>query len=136
MSQHGGDMLMHQVLPPAQGRPVVVVDDDAAIRDLLAVLLEAEGYPVISSANGPEALAAIQARQPSLVVMDLHMPVLDGYGLVRQLQAQGFDPPPILMTATAREADQVGAEIGAACAFAKPFSIAELLAAIEEVRIP
>jgi two-component system, chemotaxis family, chemotaxis protein CheY len=71
------------------------------------------GYAVDAAADGAAGLHAVEARRPSLVVLDLHMPVLDGWGFARELKAGGFDPPILIVTANRNEAVAAVADIGA-----------------------
>jgi two-component system, OmpR family, response regulator MprA len=82
------------------GRPILVVDDEEVIRDTLADILAAQGYPVQTASNGAEALEAIQEERPSIVVTDVHMPRMDGVELVEQLHQRGYDPPIVVVTGT------------------------------------
>jgi two-component system chemotaxis response regulator CheY len=108
---------------------ILIVDDDPSIRAALAELLEEEGYTVESVTNGAEALAAIARAQPRAVLLDMRMPVLDGWGFAKALAERGIDLPVIVMTA-AQEARQWGREIGATRVLAKPFDLDEVLDAI------
>jgi CheY-like chemotaxis protein len=67
---------------PAPGRPILVVDDDQGVRDAMNVLLTMAGYEVHLAENGQAALDCIERRRPSLVLLDMRMPVLDGWGFV------------------------------------------------------
>jgi CheY-like chemotaxis protein len=77
---------------------VLVVDDEADVRLLVRRLLEAVGYAVDTAANGEEALVSIDAARPDLIVLDLSMPVLDGWGVMERLKAR--DAPPIVVLAS------------------------------------
>jgi CheY-like chemotaxis protein len=110
----------------SSGRPILVVDDDAALRDVLSLTLLLEGYPVREAANGAEALRLIEEEHPSLVVLDMQMPVLDGWGLARELKARELDPPILVMTA-GHNAQRAAQEIGANGFVGKPFGVADLL---------
>jgi len=118
------------------GRPILVVDDDATVREMLCTLLTEEGYPVESAQNGAQALTLMEQLRPSLVVLDMHMPVLDGPGLARELGNRGLDPPILVVTATARSPHQSAADIGAQAGLPKPFDAEELLQAVARLRIP
>jgi DNA-binding response OmpR family regulator len=92
------------------------------------------GYPVQDAADGSEALKMIETSHPSLVVLDMPMPILDGWGLSRELKAKSLDPPVLAMTA-APDPARSAHEIGAADFLQKPFGIADLLAKVEALRI-
>jgi len=118
------------------GRPVLVVEDDTSIRDAMVLALLSEDYGVDEAANGAAGLHAVEACRPSLVVLDLHMPVLDGWGFARGLHEAGFDPPILIVTANANEAPQAVENIGAVGFLAKPFDVADLLRCVAHCRIP
>ena len=115
------------------GRPILVVDDDATIREALATLLTMEGYRVEMAANGAEALEVVGQELPALVILDMHMPTVDGWAFAKAARARGFDPPILVVTATATSAERAAQEIAAAGFMAKPFNISELLEAVERL---
>ena len=115
------------------GRPILVVDDDAMLRDVVVLALLQSGYPVQEAANGSQALRAIEKSDPSLVVLDMQMPVLDGWGVARELQAKRLATPVLAMTA-GPDAERSAQEIGAAGFLQKPFGISELLIQVEALR--
>jgi len=107
-----------------------VVDDEPTIRSLVAEVLEFEGYPVVTAANGSEALAFIEQTEPSLLILDLWMPRLNGPALARKLEERGVDVPIVVMTAS-NLADPWARAVGARTYLQKPFELSELLAAVE-----
>jgi CheY-like chemotaxis protein len=114
-------------------RPVLVVDDDVTVRQLLRRMLEAEGYTVVEADNGRAALARLDDVSPSLILLDLMMPVMSGWELREQMLR---DPsmaaiPTIVITGDTR-ASQRTAQLQAAACIAKPFEISDLLAAVAE----
>ena len=122
------------ILPDVDNRPsVLVADDNSDMRQYLVRLL-AERYRVLAVPDGQAALAAIRAEQPALVLTDVMMPHLDGFGLLRELRS---DPatrtiPIILLSARAGEESRVeGMEHGADDYLIKPFSARELLARVQ-----
>ncbi len=112
--------------------PVLVVDDDEAILEIVTTILEAEGYPVQTATNGAEALALVERARPSLVLLDMRMPVLDGWGFARELRARGVQLPILVMTA-AQDARRWADEIGADGYLAKPFDLLHLLDAVQRL---
>jgi len=80
---------------------ILVVDDEAGMRDLLRILLEKEGYEVLTAGDGATGLALAMNRAPSLVISDIKMPGLDGVGLLAGLREHGFTMPVIMITAYA-----------------------------------
>ncbi len=113
--------------------PILVVDDDPAILETVTDILQDEGYAVATAKNGQEALQEVERRRPSLVLLDMRMPVLDGWGFARLLAERGIRVPIVVMTA-AQDARRWAQEIGAAGFVPKPFDLAELLLAVERVR--
>jgi two-component system, OmpR family, response regulator len=114
---------------------ILVVDDDAEIRELLAEYLKKNGFEVTVAADGRQMRAALAAATFDLIVLDLMLPGEDGLVLCRDLRANGANPVPILMlTARSDEADRIiGLEMGADDYLAKPFAARELLARIRTV---
>lgn len=109
---------------------ILVVDDDPSILTTLAEFLDMEGYTVQTASNGAEALKTVERSQPALVLLDMRMPVLDGWGFAQALRAQGRRLPIMVMTA-AQDARQWAEEVGAAGYLAKPFDLMEVLSAVE-----
>ena len=114
-------------------QPILVVDDDATILSTISEILHLEGYPVTTACNGADALLEIERMRPSLVVLDMRMPVLDGWGFARQMHERGLDLPILVMTA-AQDAGQWAKEIEAEGYLSKPFDMMELLDAVERLR--
>lgn len=114
---------------------VLVVDDDTSILDTVSSILSGEGYDVVSAATGQEALAAVARRQPLLILLDMRMPVMDGWAVARALREQGIKVPIVVMTA-AESAERWADEVGAEGYLAKPFGLDELLATVERFRNP
>ena len=114
---------------------ILIVDDDAGIRDLLRQNLERYGFSVATAADGRAMRAALAAQSVDLVVLDLMLPGEDGLQLCRQLHDGSASPPPILMlTARGDETDRVlGLEMGADDYLVKPFSARELVARVRAI---
>ena len=112
--------------------PILVVDDDPSIRTTISEILVMEGYPVETAADGAEALQAVERAQPALVLLDMRMPVLDGWGFARALRDRGMHLPILVMTA-AQNARRWAEEIGAEGYLAKPFELLDLLNAVERL---
>ncbi|MBB5203793.1 two-component system phosphate regulon response regulator OmpR [Inhella inkyongensis] len=111
-----------------------VVEDDAAIREMLSSYLEKQGLAVTAMASAEELLRRIDRLRPDLVVLDINLPGLSGLDACQRLRAQGDRLPIILLTARCDEIDRVlGLELGADDYLAKPFSARELLARIRAV---
>jgi CheY-like chemotaxis protein len=110
-------------------RHILVVDDDAEIRDVVQMILSAEGYDVTTAANGREALRAVAASRPAVMLLDLIMPVMDGRETLAQLRAQGIAVPVVIITAAYRAQTEAQA-LSTAGYLAKPFDVAALLRAV------
>ncbi len=112
---------------------ILVVDDEASIRRILETRLSMIGYEIVTAADGEEALRMFHETDPDLVVLDVMMPKLDGYGVCQQLR-QTSDVPIIMLTALGDVADRItGLELGADDYVVKPFSPKELEARIRSV---
>ncbi|GAA4858380.1 response regulator transcription factor [Pseudonocardia benzenivorans] len=107
---------------------VLVVDDDATVRDVVARYLGAAGHDVELALDGPGALRAARTTPPDVVVLDLMLPGLGGLEVCRALRADGDRPPIIMLTALGEEDDRLlGLELGADDYVTKPFSPRELV---------
>jgi DNA-binding response OmpR family regulator len=114
----------------SQATTVLVVDDEPPLRDLVRGYLEREGFQVITAGDGPGALDLARRHSPTVVVLDLMLPGLDGLEVCRRLRTFS-DAYVIMLTARAEEIDRiVGLEVGADDYLTKPFSPRELIARI------
>jgi DNA-binding response OmpR family regulator len=115
------------------GRSIVVVEDEGAIADAVAVRLRSEGYAVEIAVDGPGGVALVERVQPELVILDLMLPGFDGLEVCRRIQRD--HPRPVLMlTARDSEADLlVGLAVGADDYLTKPFSMRELVARVAAI---
>ena len=110
-------------------RPILIIDDDPAIRATVAEILVSEGYSVATAINGADGLRSLEQIDPALVLLDMRMPILDGWGFARALQARGIQVPILVMTA-AQDARRWAREINAEGYVAKPFDLLDLLDAV------
>ncbi len=111
-------------------RSILVVDDEDGIRELIAEVLICEGYTVASARNGRDALRVMEDTIPALILLDVNMTVLDGFGFVKALVARGIIVPTILVSA-ANNLAKHAKDLGAAAFVGKPFEIAHLLMTVE-----
>jgi two-component system, OmpR family, response regulator MprA len=117
---------------PAGPARVLVVDDDRPVRDSLRRALSLHGYEVLLAADGMEAIRTVGDHRPDVIVLDVMMPGVDGFGVVRRLRQDGVPTPILLLTARDAVADRVtGLGTGADDYLVKPFALEELLARIE-----
>lgn len=115
------------------GERILVVDDEPNIVELATMYLEQEGYRVESAFDGAQALEKIQALEPSLVVLDLMLPEVDGFEVCRQTRVKS-DVPIIMLTARDDDVDKiVGLELGADDYLTKPFNPRELVARVKAI---
>jgi CheY-like chemotaxis protein len=112
---------------------VLVVDDDAGILTTVADVLDLEGYRVRTATNGREALDVLEKETPAVIVLDMRMPVMDGWGFASALRARGTQTRVLVMTA-AENAKRWADEIGADAVLPKPFELDDLLGALERLR--
>jgi two-component system, chemotaxis family, chemotaxis protein CheY len=116
-------------------RPILVVDDDPTILATVCEALDFEGLPVVTARNGAEALEVVERKRPSVVLLDMRMPVLDGWGFIRALRERGSVPALVVMTAAA-DARRWAREVGAQAVLAKPFDLDEMVAAVRRLWPP
>jgi two-component system chemotaxis response regulator CheY len=112
--------------------PILVVDDDEMIRDLVADALSDEGYAVVTAQDGAEALGRIEEQMPALVLLDMRMPVLDGWGFARLARERGLRLRIVVMTA-AENADRWCQEIGGDGCLPKPFDLDVLFETVSKL---
>src|SRR3989454_6971687 len=114
-------------------KTVLVVDDEPIVRGVVARYLEREGFRTLQAGDGETARALLERESPSLVVLDLMLPGVDGLSLCRWIRARS-DLPVIMLTALGEESDRiVGLELGADDYVTKPFSPRELATRVKAV---
>ena len=112
---------------------VLIVEDDRNIQELLQLYLEKEGYAVTVASDGGQGLAKFRSIKPDLVLLDVMMPVMDGWAVCKAIRAAS-QPPLIMLTAKGETDDKVtGLKSGADDYVTKPFEMKELLARVEAV---
>jgi len=110
---------------------VLVVDDEANIVELLSVSLKFQGFEVHTASNGPAALDKAREVRPDAIILDVMMPGMDGFGLLRRLRADGIDAPALFLTARDSLQDKIaGLTLGGDDYVTKPFKFPVLLARI------
>jgi DNA-binding response OmpR family regulator len=122
-----------QTIPSA---PILVVDDDAKIVRLVRTYLERDGFSVVTAADGPAALDAIETHSPALVVLDLMLPELDGRAVIRAVRRdeEAGRTPILILSARSSTIDRIaGLEDGADDYLPKPFSPAELVLRVKSI---
>ncbi len=110
---------------------ILIIEDELPMRTALKDCLEAENYRVLTAANGEEGLERALDEKPDLILLDIMMPRLDGYGVAAELRRRGDGVPILMLTAKGMVQDRVaGLDAGADDYLVKPFSIDELLARV------
>lgn len=113
---------------------ILVIDDDAELRETVSILLESEGFVPIQAVDGQSGLVQAMSLKPTLMLVDLRLPGLSGIELCKQVRANRLTIPIIILSAVRDEVDKVLLlEIGADDYVAKPFGVRELLARIQAV---
>ena len=111
---------------------ILVIEDDASIRQGLELNLSVEGYAVLTAADGARGLELALARKPDLVLLDLTLPRLDGLAVLRALRREDRETPIVILSARGQEASKVeGLSLGADDYITKPFGLKELLARVQ-----
>jgi CheY-like chemotaxis protein len=111
-----------------QPRTVLVVDDDPGVLEVLELALGAEGYSVVVARNGREALDQAAASQPSLMLVDLMMPIMDGWQFVREVRkVDDLGTTPVIVLSAARNVDEAVRDLGVEAVVSKPFNLDDLL---------
>ena len=117
----------------AEGRTILVVDDEPDLLNAVRLYLEDEGYQVLTATNGEEALEKVRTRLPDLVVLDVMMPEMNGFEALQEIRRVSHVPV-IMLTVKGEEGDKVrGLSLGADDYVTKPFSQRELLSRIQAV---
>jgi len=116
-----------------EGR-ILIVDDEANIVELLAVSLRFQGFEVYTATNGPAALDLARSIRPDAVILDVMMPGMDGFGVLRRLRADGIDAPALFLTARDSLQDKItGLTLGGDDYVTKPFSLEEVVARLRVI---
>jgi DNA-binding response OmpR family regulator len=110
---------------------ILIVDDERTIVQIIEQRLRRDGFDVLSARTGAEALAALREHEPAAVLLDVGLPDIDGFEVLRRLRAENANLPVIILTARGEEIDRVvGLELGADDYVVKPFSPRELVARV------
>ncbi len=116
-------------MPPT----ILTVEDDQDLRTLITIVLEQEGYSVVTASNGREALAQIDQHMPDLILLDVRMPVMSGVEFAAQYESRYMSEPkaPLIVMTAGEHASRRCQELGGDGFLAKPFSADELLAIVK-----
>ena len=114
-------------------KKILIVEDEANIRELLRLYLEREGYAVIEAENGVKGIKLWKSEKPDMLLLDVMMPVMDGWAVCKEIRAES-DVPIIMLTAKGETADRVsGLEMGADDYIVKPLEMPEVIARVRAV---
>ncbi len=112
-------------------KKILIVEDDDNIRELLRLYLEREGYEILEAENGAAGISRWKADQPDLILLDMMMPVMDGWQVCREIRESGSTTPIIMITAKGETMDKVtGLEMGADDYIVKPLEMQEVVARV------
>ena len=112
---------------------VLIVDDDDDLREAVADLLRLRGFDVLQAANGREALERMTGRLPGVILLDMKMPVMNGWEFAAAFRRKYDDAAPIIVVTAAADAQARAMEIGADGWLCKPFDVAELNAVVDRL---
>src|SRR5215210_5418603 len=111
------------------GTPILIVEDDRSIARFIQLELEHRGFVVRCAHDGPSGLEATLGFEPSVIILDIMLPSMDGVGVLKELRRQGSRVPVIMLTARDASADKIHSlDVGADDYLTKPFDIEELMA--------
>lgn len=121
-------------MPKSNEATIVVVDDEPAIRDLLATSLKFSGFAVEMAATGSQAIETIEKIKPDLIVLDVMLPDIDGFTVTRRIRQEGINAPILFLTARDDNQDKImGLSVGGDDYVTKPFSLEEVVARIRAI---
>lgn len=121
-------------MPKSNEATIVVVDDEPAIRDLLATSLKFSGFAVEMAATGSQAIETIEKIKPDLIVLDVMLPDIDGFTVTRRIRQEGINAPILFLTARDDSQDKImGLSVGGDDYVTKPFSLEEVVARIRAI---
>ena len=113
---------------------VLIVDDEAGVRELLGDALKIAGFETTIAADGMSALTAIRNRKPDLLIVDINMPLMDGFELIERLRSTGDNTPALMLSARADRIDVTrGLSLGADDYVTKPFGLEELILRVRAI---
>ena len=112
---------------------ILIVEDDDEIRDFLSLVLDGEGYASRAAVNGAAALELVEQAPPDLILLDMRMPVMDGWAFVPAYRGRPGPHAPIVVLTAAADAEQRAREVQADAYIGKPFNLTELLTLVRRV---
>jgi CheY-like chemotaxis protein len=131
-------LTLSEIKPALKGGnnlPILVVDDDQAMRKMLETVLLDEGYSVVLARNGKEGLELVNQQRPALVLLDLMMPVMDGWQFLEAIkQIPEYQDLPVLLLSASRQISGAAKENPVKAYLPKPFELVKLLAYIDQYK--
>lgn len=118
-------------VPRGSGQLILVVEDDRLVREVLRILLTRAGYEVTLATDGAEGITSFDAARPDLMIVDVRMPVVDGFGVLAHVRRVG--PTPVIMLSAEPELFHRAAAVGADACLRKPFVNDELVTRVAEI---
>lgn len=113
---------------------VLVIEDEAPIRDFVRINLERQGFAVLEAGSGEDGLALLEHDRPDVMVLDVRLPGIDGFDVCRQVRQRNLSVPILMLTARSEDLDKIlGLELGADDYMTKPFNPRELVARIRAI---
>ncbi len=113
-------------------RSVLVIEDEADLRTLMELVLEGGGYTVLTASDGREGLEVLRRARPDVILLDMKMPVMDGWEFAKRYREMHADRAPIVVLTAAADARARAEEIGAVKSLGKPVELDELFATIRD----
>jgi DNA-binding response OmpR family regulator len=114
------------------GKTILIVEDDSGIRVILQDTLTSQGYDVVTAENGIKGLKLAKELRPDLVILDVMLPLMDGFEICKRMRKEGITSPVMMLTVKDEEVDKVlGLELGADDYVTKPFSVKEVSARVK-----
>jgi two-component system OmpR family response regulator len=121
-------------MDPMNGPRILVVDDEPNIRDLLTTSLRFAGFAVRAVGNGAAAISAVIEEEPDLIILDVMLPDMNGFGVTKRLRTSGYTSPILFLTAKDDTEDKImGLTVGGDDYVTKPFSLDEIVARIKAI---
>jgi DNA-binding response OmpR family regulator len=129
-------IVVHHLARVTRQGPVLIVEDEPAIRELLCDAFEQDGIEVIAASEGEQAIRLARSRRPALVVLDMGLPLIDGAAVADAIRDAYGDAVPFVVVTASRRIEDAAARIGAARYFTKPFDVPELVRAVRAALEP
>lgn len=112
--------------------PILIVEDDPSIRQLMLDTLEQDGFEVVGAADGERAIALAEERRPAVVILDVGLPVMDGPSVADRIRDRYGSEVPFVVVTASNGIEKAAARIGTARYLAKPFDVSDLMNAVRQ----